>query len=401
MNANDESTSQIASRILALRGGHRDSEVDIAIGAYVWAEALIQELLPMLRADFSGRIVMGGPQISYKESGHEEVYPDADIFIRGYGEEALCELVETSGRPKIRGVHNAGEVDLGEQANVDFPRLPSPWLEDAISLKAQRFVRWETQRGCTHRCGFCQHREAGARLPHRSFELDRVMKEVELFCAAQVEEIAVLDPIFNTGKHATAIVERFVELGFKGRLSLQCRAETIKNEFLDAVEQLDVCLEFGLQTIHQAEQTAVQRNNHMPSVERVLRDVRRRGIDHEVSIIFALPEQTLATFMETVDWCLAQQIPVIKAFPLMLLRGTPLERDRARWGLITDTHAMPKVIASNTFTHRDWLQMASISDALKATEGQHPQGILSLLARTKPRNPQIARWQPTAVGNAI
>lgn len=401
VNTTQESVAQIAKRILAEVDGRSDSDVDIAIGAYVWAEELLQALLPMIRREFKGRIVMGGPQISYKESGLEAVYPDADIFIRGYGEEALCELVETSGRPKIQGVHYAGEADLSEQAYVDFPRLPSPWLEGAISLKEQRFVRWETQRGCTHRCGFCQHREAGARLPHRSFDVERVLKEVELFCAADVEEIAVLDPIFNTGKYATVILEKFVELGFKGRLSLQCRAEAMSDAFLDLAQQLDVCLEFGLQTIHQAEQTAVRRNNHMPSVERVLDEVRSRNIDHEVSIIFGLPEQTLSSFMETVDWCLKRQIPIIKAFPLMLLRGTPLERDRAQWGFITDDQAMPKVIASDTFGPNEWKIMNRISTALQASEGAHPRGVLTLLTHTKPSSSEENRWQPNPVKKAV
>lgn len=402
VNATDRSVNEIASLILSHRGNCRDADVDIAIGAYVWAETLLQELLPALRRrGFTGRIVMGGPQISYQESGLEEFYPDVDVFIRGYGEGALCQLAESVDSPQIQGVHYAGEEDRGEQAFVDFRELPSLFLTGTISLEQQRFIRWETQRGCTHRCGFCQHREAGARLPHRSFSRERLMREIELFCEAEVQEIAVLDPIFNTGKHAVAVLEKFVALRFEGRLSLQCRAEAITDSFLDAAEQLDVCLEFGLQTIHQAEQDAVRRNNHMPKVEKVLADVRRRKIDHEVSIIFGLPEQTLGTFIETVQWCLDQKIPVIKAFPLMLLRGTPLERDRQTWGLITDGHKMPKVIASNSFTHNQWRTMDRVSNALKATEGAHPTGVLSLLTYAESLSTDATRWQPIETKEAV
>ncbi|RDJ94133.1 hypothetical protein B4Q13_16875, partial [Lacticaseibacillus rhamnosus] len=64
---------------------------------------------------------------------------------------------------------------------------------------------------------------------------------------------------------------------------------------LDAAAALDTCLEFGLQTIHEREGEAVLRRNHIGRVDDVLAGVRRRHIDHEVSLIFGLPEQTLAS----------------------------------------------------------------------------------------------------------
>jgi hypothetical protein len=40
---------------------------DLGIGAYVWNESYIQRLLPALRAaGYRGRIILGGPQISYQ-----------------------------------------------------------------------------------------------------------------------------------------------------------------------------------------------------------------------------------------------------------------------------------------------------------------------------------------------
>ena len=55
------------------------ADIDLAIGAYVWAEDVIIRLLPKLReSGFTGRIILGGPQISYTPDGLEELYPDAE-----------------------------------------------------------------------------------------------------------------------------------------------------------------------------------------------------------------------------------------------------------------------------------------------------------------------------------
>lgn len=386
---------ELADEVMARVGDRAHDEVDVAIGVYVWSENLIQALLPALRVrGFKGRIILGGPQVSYVDGGLEALYPDADIFIRGYGEEALCAVVKSSTIHAIPGVHVAGTLDACTRASADFETLPSPWLTGLIPLTGQRFVRWETQRGCPFRCAFCQHREPGARLKRRKFGIERVMAEVDLFCASDVDDIAVLDPIFDLNPYAVTILQRFIAGGFKGRLSLQCRAESLTSEFLNAAAQLNVCLELGLQTIHDDEGRAIDRKNKIEKVDKALAEIRARQIDHEVTLIFGLPLQTLSSFRASVSWCIERRVPVIKAFPLMLLRGTPLERDRERWGLRERGEEMPIVVASSSFDEEDWYQMAQISEALRLTEGWHPADIRWLAAMAEGMVPSIARWMP-------
>lgn len=395
VNTSKHDVNALAAEILAQADGCALEEIDIAIGAYVWGEAILQKLLPRLRElGFGGRIILGGPQLTYMGKGLETIYPDADIFIRGYGEDALCKLAAGFNPLSIKGVLVAGEFDLCAQAPINLDALPSPWLSGVIPLEGQKFIRWETQRGCTFKCAFCQHREKGQQLTHKTLNDTRIFEEIKLFCEAGVQSIAVLDPIFNTRDNATEILERFVEYGFSGRLSLQCRAELIDDAFLDAAEKLDICLEFGLQTIHKSEQKAIRRNNAMKLVDEALQKVRQRGIDLELSLIFGLPEQTLASFQSSVDWCLEREIPIIKAFALMLLRGTALERDRDKWGLVEDGDAMPKVIESSTFSEADWREMAKISEALKRSEGAHPSSIQALMRSAQYAQIDDQRWQP-------
>jgi len=127
--------------------------------------------------------------------------------------------------------------------------------------------------------------------------------------------------------------------------------------------------------------------------------IRARGLDHEVSLISGLPHQTLASFEASVPWCLERRVPVIKAFPLMLLRGTALEGERDRWGLVDSGGPMPMVVASNSFSGEDGLAMGRLSDALKATEGRHPgtleelRGIADGLQAGE-KEPDRGRWMP-------
>lgn len=384
--------------ILDSAQGRKPEQVDVGLGVYVWNDHVVKRLLVALRrSGFRGRIILGGPQISYAGVGLEHLYPEADAFVRGFGEEAMVAIASSAERIAFMGVHWAGQVDSGVQARAQLEALASPFLDNVIDLASgQRFIRWETQRGCPFRCSFCQHRESGSRLRRRDIPLARLEREIELFVRSGVDDIAVLDPLFNLGDHALAVLRSFRRLGYGGRLSVQCHFSTLDDEFLDACEGLDVRLEFGLQTIHDREARAVERVNHLDRVVEGIRKLHARGLTFEVSIIFGLPEQTLGSFRQTIDFCLRQQVPVLKAFPLMLLRGTSLERERSRWGLEESSELIPIVISSHTFSEQEWRRMEALAEALRRTEGGHPVCIGALEEWVVPAPDTTGWWSPAA-----
>jgi radical SAM superfamily enzyme YgiQ (UPF0313 family) len=149
-----------------------------------------------------------------------------------------------------------------------------------------------------------------------------------------------------------------------------------------------------LQTIHNSEGKAVNRNNNISKVETVLKKVAENEIDYEITLIFGLPKQTLASFQQTVEWCLIRKVPVIKAFPLMLLRGTEVEKRKGEWGLVESEDSMAVVLESNTFSKDDWKIMSQISEALKATEGNHPDNIEQLLDNSKTMKVDMNNYRP-------
>lgn len=397
---NDFSLDDLTEQIITTVNGISHKEVDVGVGVYIWNEKHVNGLLCNLRErGFQGRIILGGPQISYAYAGLEQAYPKADVFVRGYAETALCALARSTERLKIRGVHYAGETDSVDQAEVDLKNLPSPWLEDAIQLDQDSTVRWESQRGCNFRCSFCQHRQPDARMPITIVEKSRIRSEIDLFCKKNVRRISVLDPVFNTNNnHSIDVLNQFSKHKFQGEISLQCRVEMIDNAFLDVAQKLNVILEFGIQSIHKREYLAVGRPNNMAKIAQVLREVQHRKIKHEVSLIYGLPEQTLQSFQSSVDWCLTMSIPVIKAFPLLLLRGTELEREQDKWSFIVKQGDLPMVISSKSFTSTDWEEMDRIANTLHSTERSHPANLQTLMRTLDSKSECGSAWLNRALG---
>jgi radical SAM superfamily enzyme YgiQ (UPF0313 family) len=364
---------------------------DIAVGAYVWNERYVQDIISKLRQyKFMGNIIVGGPQVSYvKDNDTLEAIYDADVFIRGTAEDALANLYQSEHTPpgepqRIHGVHYRGVPDLAKSTSASLETIASPLLSGII--RPQTFIRWETQRGCAFNCSFCQHKEPDKAVlkNNRYFSKSRVDAEIDWIVANPVvQDIAILDPVFNSGPNYLNILQQLRAGRYQGRIWLQCKADMANNEFLDELTRLKdqgahPVLEFGLQTANKDEMRLINRSNNLNKVTRILEECAARGLDHEVSLIFGLPNQTVSSFQESVAFITQPQfdIPTIHAFPLMLLRGTDLYEQKQKYGLIESNeviskaidrvqHDIPHVISSHTFTRDDYHQMKEIAESLE------------------------------------
>eukprot|EP00978_Attheya_sp_CCMP212_P013180 scaffold33078_cov48-Attheya_sp.AAC.2 len=353
---------------------------DLALGAFVWNENYIKDIIAALRKEgYPGRVILGGPQISYVKHNVEKYYPLVDVFIRGYAEEALAELMLSPKlNPAIRGVHYAGKPSLGLSATADLSKLPSPFLTGLIA--PQPFIRWETQRGCPFSCSFCQHKEADPTKKRRAFTPERLQQETAWILESGINDVAVLDPTFNSGRYYLEILRQLAKGQYNGKLSLQCRLEMVTIEFLELVEEINrfgtVVLEFGLQTIHKSEMRIIQRPNNIEKIKRILPDVHGRNIETELSLIYGLPMQTVESFQASIDFCKTNGASKIHAFPLMLLRGTSLHDQKTELGLVESSdiklqsssriyNDIPHVIESPSFSRSQWHKMAEMAEALR------------------------------------
>jgi radical SAM superfamily enzyme YgiQ (UPF0313 family) len=392
---------------------NQDGFTDLAFGAFVWNETALQLILRQLRKEgLTQPIILGGPQVSYVKRGLEKLYPEADVFVRGYAEEAVAQLMmRKEPMAPISGVHYAGQPDLGISASAPLEQLPSPFLSGII--QPQRFIRWETQRGCPFRCAFCQHRESDLKPVRRSTAASRIDAEIDWITSHRIiQDIAVLDPVFNSGGTHLGVLDRLADRGYSGKLALQCRLEMATEPFLDRVARLNrtarVVLECGLQTVNREEERLIDRGNNLSAVARSLAAAARRGVECEVSLIYGLPGQTLDSFRESVAFCRRNGVRRLRAFPLMLLRGTPLHARRAELGLVEgfaeDDEAgggggdrlvdgIPLVVSSPTFSRSDWREMARIARDLDLTNDSDLPPV--------PRLPPVARIPPSQATAAI
>lgn len=332
----------------------------LALACYVWSSALVEPIIKLCREKgFKGKVILGGYQINSKTC--RQLYPSGDFYIPGYGEASLPEAILDEHSITSR------YIDI----RVNFETLASPYLDGTMSLDHhQEMIHWETRRGCAFKCNFCAHRDLKDKGVHQ-LGMDKIKQELDLFKRVGVKKINVLDPIFNLDsssklKHAD-ILKYAIEIGLQAELSLQVRFELINEEFLKLCKQLNIHLEFGLQTAIRSESKLMKRVNDMKKVGRNIALLHQWNQPFEVSLIYGLPSQTVESFKKSIAYLQDRNVNNIKAFPLMLLEGTDLKNDKEKYSIIEDVideGGIPHVVESFSFTRNDWKVMNAYANNL-------------------------------------
>jgi radical SAM superfamily enzyme YgiQ (UPF0313 family) len=323
----------------------------IAIGVTRWSETFAYMLIRKLE-DYKGRIVVGGYEITAMKQNHFI----ADLlkiqhFIKGYAEKPLVKLMQ--------GQYPDDQKFITEKLDPEY--LFSPYIEQVLHTYSRK-IYWETKRGCTFKCGFCEW--GNTNLGKQDLSLEEINKDIQLFSKSTIDEINILDGTFNVGQNYLDILKKLIN-NTSSKITFQARFESLTPEFLNycALNKERLHLEFGLQTIHQSEMELIGRKNKIKLIKKRLQDLHKLGIDYEVSIIYAIPGQTIASFVETIDFLRKYKCTKIMAYPLQIPENSSLQ-EKIKENNITfrqDEFYVKSVGSSNTFTSEERTLMDQIA----------------------------------------
>jgi len=205
---------------------HNPDMTYIGMGVYIWNEKIVQDLLKRIKKNqYPGKIILGGPQITHTRSNLEKIYPEANIFIRGYAEETLPNFMKLPEHLicNIPGVHLANQNDKYSIGKANTHSIPSPILSDIIEPTESLY--FETKRGCMQSCAFCQYDQYP--IPRKKtideMPFQRIEKEIEWIKKNNniIKKISITDANFNSGKNYLEILSQ-LKKNFIGQVNLEC-----------------------------------------------------------------------------------------------------------------------------------------------------------------------------------
>jgi radical SAM protein (TIGR01212 family) len=113
-------------------------------------------------------------------------------------------------------------------------------------------------------------------------------------------------------------------------LAIGTRPDCVPDDILDLIESYAgaryVCLELGLQTIHDQSLDWMNRGHHFDAFVDAVRRCQGRGLDLCAHVILGLPGESREDMLATADALAALRVQAVKIHNLHVVKGTPLEK---------------------------------------------------------------------------
>ena len=339
---------EIAEAILA-----REPDI-VGLGVYIWNTAPTQEVVAILkRVRPELIIVLGGPEVSY-ETEEQEIVRLADYTITGEADLAfrdLCRELVAGCRP---------ERNIIAAPLPHFEQLALPYHLYGEADIASRVVYVEASRGCPFTCEFCL---SSLDIPVRAVALDRLLPALEDLLERGLRQFKFVDRTFNLNLNTSrTLLQFFLD---RMRPGLFLHFEMIPDRLPEGLREIiaqfppgALQFEVGIQTFDEvASQNISRRNNHVRTEEnfRYLRG--STGVHIHADLIVGLPGEDVASFGRGFDRLLAMGPQEIQVGILKRLRGTPIVRHDAAWGMVYAAHPPYEVLQTKIIPFPEMQEM--------------------------------------------
>ena len=318
----------------------------LGLSCYVWNVTDILAAARLVKAQEPAiKIVIGGPEVGPVAAEVMRRHPYVDAVVYSEGEVPIADIVQAwqsgaalDGVPGICFRDGDTVVDGGTATLVkDLGEYRSPHLERYLDY-AGRTVCIETQRGCVFECNFCFYNKDYS-LRNRRFALERVKEELLSVLVQEVNEIYLMDPVFNLNAARAKEICRFIAAHNHRRIPIHSEiwAEFVDDELAALMRDAGVqFLEVGLQTTDPTALATTERRLRVERFKEGIAHLQRHQLHFELQLIYGLPGETQSTFKESLNFAISLDPPVLSVFRLMVLPGTELWRKAAALNLTFD-----------------------------------------------------------------
>lgn len=322
-------------------------------------EPKVIEIIDIIKKKRDIPIVLGGPSVTYSTSSSKIRQSNADLFVRGDGEQAFYEIISSNisdivnGKQTIKGVSSKQKPN-DSLARVNLEDIPSPF---PLNFETDH-AYWETTRGCIFSCIYCAH--PGKSKDARFVPMSRLEKETEYLSQQGLRAIYITDPILGGTKERSKHILRLLTKIKGPFITAEYRPEFLDEEVIDLIEESRIgWLELGLQTTNPS--LSYFRKNSTTAL-RNLENLGKRKISYVLDLIAGIPGDTREGFEESLRFVIEDAKPArINVFPLRVYDGTLLHSltHSNKWDYNPDTRIIKAGESFDEREFQDWMKFGT------------------------------------------
>ena len=348
----------------------------VGVGVYIWNVEQATRLVADLKRVRPGvTVVVGGPEVSY-ETDRQEIARLADYVITGEADWAfgeLCERILSGRRPLTKVipaelpefvVQGSGYGVQGSVAEREGPSVLNPERRTLNPLRrlalpyelytdediAHRVIYVEASRGCPFKCEFCL---SSLDVPVRNVPPDDFLAHMGRLLDRGARRFKFVDRTFNLNLNVSRPILEF----FLGRYQpgLFLHFEMIPDRLPEALREPirrfppgALQFEVGVQTFNEEVSARISRRQDNAKLAENLRFLREEtGVHVHADLIVGLPGEGVESFAAGFDRLVALGPQEIQVGMLKRLRGTPIVRHDAEFGMAYSPYAPYEILQTN------------------------------------------------------
>lgn len=167
-------------------------------------------------------------------------------------------------------------------------------------------------------------------------------------------------PSILGGENIAMLTRRAKNLfGVDGEITVECNPSAVEEDFFEAVADAGVNrISLGVQSVIESERKKLGRFSDREIIEKRIEQCKTAGIKNiSLDVMLGVQEQTMKSFDETLDFCIASGATHISAYMLKIEEGTPYYKKKDSLNLPNDDEvadmylAMSEKLRANGFEH--------------------------------------------------
>ncbi|MBU1255527.1 MAG: radical SAM protein [Patescibacteria group bacterium] len=328
----------------------------IGISAVTASAEETYSLIDFLKGHYDLPIVLGGPHVNCFPDLVFKEAPKLDMIVLGEGERIFEEVVDYYEDNKELPIEvfgtrvrlEDGSIKMNplaeSVANLDEVLPPAHELYDyslyrplPLQYKKMPVANILTSRGCPWgRCTFCF--EAGrASQKYRRHSPERVIKEIKFLIETQkIKEVAFWDDNFLVNEDW---VNKFCDLldkeGIKIPWSAYARVNTINRSMMERASKSGLWnIFYGIESGNQDLLDRIRKGITLDQIRQAIKWSNQLKIDSRGSIMLALPGETPAKALKTIEFACDVDFTYVQFLPTHPEWGTDLYDDALKSGRI-------------------------------------------------------------------
>lgn len=321
-----------------------------AFSCYTWNMPTFLQMISIMKADCPDLVVVaGGPHVQHYEPYLKE--SSIDVVVLGEGEQTFKDLLDIdqdrwSSIPGLVFRSNDGAVvqtaprkrlaDLSVIPAIATNLVPRDYFGRAI-----RWAAYETMRGCSYKCAFCQWGTGAIGVPVSRYPLLRVKDDLEALVNNGIDGILFCDSNFGAMSDDLEKAEHLIWMKKKYGRPVHfatCWSKTHNARVQSVVRRLHQhkLLEHYTMALQTLTPLALELSNrvNMKNYAEVVRNTVSDGVPIVSELIWGLPGETLENFSRNLDE-LTRVFPSHTIYPYALLPGTELFDKREEYRIET------------------------------------------------------------------